>query len=296
MAIDDVKSETPVVVAPPPPRGSSHTVVFVVIFLVLALLAIGEYYTLNQITTTRQTMEAAQAKTRTELSAKMDDQATQLARSNSQMIDSLKQELDSSSKSMGMTQSELRRARASVAKLSKLQAQEQQEAAQLKSQLATKADAQQVGALSQDVTATKTDLGTTKTKVDTLSKDLGMARSELGTLIATNHNEIEVLRRMGERDYFEFTATKNQEAKVAGIGLMLKKTNVKRHRFNITVLADDMEIRKDNRTIDEPIFISVRGAKKFYELVVNKVESDKVTGYVSTPKGAAEVAARSGGN
>ena len=294
MAIDEVKSGTPVVVAPPP-QEHSHTAAFVAIFVVLALLAIGEFYAMNQISATRQSTEAAQAKTRTDLSAKMDDQITQLQRSNSQMIDGLKQELDTSSKSMGMTQSELRRARASVTRLSKLQAEEQQEAQQLKSQLAQKADAQQVGALSQDVTATKTDLGATKKTVDTLSKDLGMARSELGTLIATNHNEIEALRKMGERDYFEFTASKGKETKVAGIGLILKKTNVKRHRFNISLIADDMEIRKDNRTVDEPIFFSVRGAKKFYELVVNKVDSDQVSGYISTPKGAGAVAASSGG-
>ncbi len=294
MAIDEVKSESPVVVAPPP-KGHSHTAAFVAIFVVLALLAIGEFYAMNQINATRQSAEAAQAKTRSDLSAKMDDQITQLERSNSQMIDGLKQELDTSSKSMGMTQNALRRARASVAKLSKLQAEEQQEAEQLKSQLAQKADAQQVGALSQDVTATKTDLGATKKTVDTLSKDLGMARSELGTLIATNHGEIEELRKMGERDYFEFTASKGKETKVAGVGLILKKTNVKRHRFNISLLADDMEIRKDNRTVDEPIFFSVRGAKKFYELVVNKVDSDKVTGYISTPKGVAGAAASSGG-
>jgi len=292
MAIDEVKSDPPVVVH----KGSNHTSAFAVIFVVLALLVIGEIYSLSQISSTRQSFEASQAKTRTELSAKMDDQITQLQQSNSQMIDGLKQELDTSAKSMGKTQSDLRRARASVTKLSKLQEEQQQEAEQLKSQISQKADAQQVGALSEDVSATKTDLGSTKTKVDTLSKDLGMARSELGTLIATNHNDIETLRRLGERDYFEFTASKGQEAKVAGVGVLLRKANVKQHRFNIALLADDMQIRKDNRTVDEPIFFSVHGSKRFYELVVNKVDSNKVTGYISAPKGAVEVASRAEGN
>ena len=31
-----------------------------------------------------------------------------------------------------------------------------------------------------------------------------MARSEMGTLIARNHDEIDQLRRLGERDYVEF--------------------------------------------------------------------------------------------
>lgn len=290
MAIDDVKNPTPVVVAP---KENQHTAAFVAIFVVLGLLVIGEIYSLSQISSTRQAFDAAQTKTRTDLSAKMDDQISQLQQSNAQMIDSMKQELDSSEKTAGMTRSELRRARASVAKLSDLQTQEQQEADQLKSQLSQKADAQQVGALSQDVTATKSDLGTTKTKVDTLSKDLGMARSELGTLIATNHNQIEELRKLGERNYFEFTANKNKEQKVAGIGVLLRKTNLKQHRFNMALIVDDMQVRKDNRTVDEPIYFSVHGSKRYYELVVNKVVSNQVSGYISTPK--VEVASASAG-
>jgi len=289
MAIDDVKNPTPVVVAP----KNQHTAAFVAIFVVLGLLVIGEIYSLSQISSTRQDFDTAQAKTRTDLSAKMDEQIGQLQQSNAQMIDSMKQELDSSEKTAGMTRSELRRARASVAKLSDLQTQEEQEAEQLKSQLAQKADAQQVGALSQDVTATKSDLGTTKTKVDTLSKDLGMARSELGTLIATNHGQIEELRKLGERNYFEFTANKNKEEKVAGIGVILKKTNLKQHRFNMSLIADDMQIPKNNRTVDEPIYFSVHGSKRYWELVVNKVSPNQVSGYISSPK--VEVASASAG-
>src|SRR6267154_149615 len=40
---------------------------------------------------------------------------------------------------------------------------------------------------------------------DATREDLKMARSEMGTLIARNHDEIDQLRRLGERDYVEFT-------------------------------------------------------------------------------------------
>jgi len=265
----------------------------IVVFIVLALLAVGEFYTLSKVNSMGGTVATEAAKTRTDLNAKVDDQVAALERSNAQVLEGIKAEIDTSTKRVGMTQSALRRANASVKKLSKLQADQQQEAEQLKGEIAQKADAQQVGALTQDVSLTKEDLGTTKTKVDTLSKDLGMARSELGTLIARNHNDIETLRKLGERDYFEFTATKNKEEKVAGVGLILKKADIKRHRFNMALLADDMVIRKDNRTVDEPVSFSVGGSKRFYELVINKVDKDKVSGYVSTPKGATEVASSS---
>jgi hypothetical protein len=100
---------------------------------------------------------------------------------------------------------------------------------------------------------------------------------------------------MGERDYFEFTLNRKSPARVAGVGLTLTKTNVKRHRFNLDLVADDLQVEKKDRTIDEPIFFYVNGSKRPYELVVNEVKADHVKGYLSTPKGAKEVAARSEG-
>ena len=288
MAIDEMSNEKRT-----NPGERSTPTGMIVVFVVLALLAVGEFYTLSRVNSVSGTVAIEAAKTRTDLNAKVDDQVAALERSNAQVLEGIKAEIDTSTKRVGMTQSALRRANASVKKLSQLQAEQRQEAEQLKGEIAQKADAQQVGALTQDVSLTKEDLGTTKTKVDTLSKDLGMARSELGTLIARNHNDIETLRKLGERDYFEFTATKNKEEKVAGVGLILKKADIKRHRFNMALLADDMVIRKDNRTVDEPVSFSVGGSKRFYELVINKVDKDKVSGYISTPKGATEVASSS---
>jgi len=169
-----------------------------------------------------------------------------------------------------------------------LQKRQQQQADELKKEIAKKADDEELGALSQNVSTTQTDLASTKQNVDQLSKDLGMARSELGTLIARNHDDIEALRKLGDRDYFEFTLTKNERQNIAGLGLTLKKTNVKHNRFDLNLLADDLQVEKKGRSVNEPIFFYLAGSKKPYELVVNKVESDRVTGYISTPKGATQ--------
>src|SRR5271163_3816603 len=64
-------------------------------------------------------------------------------------------------------------------------------------QLATKANVDDVNKLNGDVNGVKSDLDATKNNIQ-------MARSEMGTLIARNHDEIDQLRRMGQRDYFEF--------------------------------------------------------------------------------------------
>src|SRR6266849_10477370 len=62
----------------------------------------------------------------------------------------------------------------------------------VKAELATKANADDVSKLNGDVTGVKTDLDATKNSIQ-------MARSEMGTLIARNHDEIDQLRQMGTR-------------------------------------------------------------------------------------------------
>ncbi len=194
------------------------------------------------------------------------------------------------SRRLGATGGELKHARAMV---TQLQNEQRQQSEQLQAELAQKADQQQVGALNQDVSAQRTDLDNTKTALETVRSDLGMARSEMGTLIARNHDDIEILRKLGERDYFEFTAGRKNPVRVGGVRLTLTKTNVKRHRFNLDLMTDDVQVEKKDRTINEPIFFYVSGSRRPYELVVNEVKPDQVKGYLSIPKGAKEVAARS---
>jgi hypothetical protein len=291
MAIDEV----PNVEVHNTSEGQKNTGMMIALAVVVALLVIGQIYTLNKLgslNALRSSIEAEDGKIHEQLMSQLNDrfsnELTDFSNQNAQRLDALKTELDSASKRAGSAGRELKHARAMVAQL---QTAQQLEAEQLKQQIDQKADQQQVGALSQDMSTTKSDLSSTKTRVDTLSSDLGMARSELGTLVARNHDDIETLRKLGDRDYFEFTLTKGQERKVAGVGLILKKANVKHNRFNLTLLADDKTIDKNNRTTDEPIFFTPGGGhKKYYELVVNKVDSNQVTGYLSTPKGGMETA------
>ena len=97
----------------------------------------------------------------------------------------------------------------------------------MKNELATKASAADLKALSGDVDATK--------------QNIQMARGELGTLIARNHEEIEQLRRLGERDYFEFTLDrKGSRQKLGNLMVELRGTNPKRNQFTVALFVDDM--------------------------------------------------------
>ena len=145
-------------------------------------------------------------------------------------------------------------------------------------QLATKASTDDVSKIGGDVTGVKTDLDATKNSIQ-------MARSEMGTLIARNHDEIDQLRRMGQRDYYEFTVTRKAGAqKVGTIQVELKGTDVKKNQYTINVLADDKSFEKKNRSVNEPIFFYTGGTRQAVELVINKVSKTTATGYLSVPK------------
>ena len=152
-------------------------------------------------------------------------------------------------------------------------------------QLATKANNDDVNKLNGDVTGVKSDLDATKNSIQ-------MARSEMGTLIARNHDEIDQLRRMGQRDYYEFTVTRKSGAeRVGSIMVELKDINTKKNQYTINVLADDKSFEKKNRSVNEPIFFYTGGSKAALELVVNKVSKTTASGYLSVPKSAGTASA-----
>src|SRR3989442_2997676 len=158
-------------------------------------------------------------------------------------------------------------------------------ATSVKAELATKASTDDVNKLNGDVTGVKTDLDAPKNSIQ-------MARSEMGTLIARNHDEIDQLRHMGQRDYFEFTVQRKAGAtKVGTIQVELRDTNLKKTQYTINVLADDKSFEKKNRSVNEPIFFYTGGSRQALELVINKVTKSSAAGYLSVPKAAGAASA-----
>jgi uncharacterized protein (DUF2141 family) len=154
-------------------------------------------------------------------------------------------------------------------------------------ELATKAGAEELKNVDTKVGGVRTDLDQTRS-------DLKMARSELGTLIARNHDEIDQLRRLGERDYIEFTiAGKNKPQKVGNVTLELKGVNEKKGQFSLALTAEDRQLQKKNRAINEPIFFYLGGTRIPEEVVVNKVGKNTVSGYLSIPKANSQPASSS---
>jgi len=139
-----------------------------------------------------------------------------------------------------------------------------------------------------DVSSVKADVASTRTEVEGHGEQLKQVKGDLGVmsgLIATNGKQLAELRALGERNYIEFDIKRTGAAeKVADIQLVLRKADPKRNRFTLDVLADDKTTEKRDRTVNEPIQLYVAGGHQPYEIVVNTVNKNEVTGYLSTPK------------
>ena len=141
----------------------------------------------------------------------------------------------------------------------------------------------EVAGVKGDVGSVRSDLETAKGKLDRAIGDLGQQSG----LIAHTREDLEYLKHKGDRNYYEFTLNKSKgSTPVSTISLQLKKTDPKRGRFTLNVIADDRTIEKKDRTAFEPLQFYTGRDRLLYELVVFTVDKNKVTGYLSTPKNA----------
>ncbi len=251
-----------------------------------SLLGIGVgVAALNQSKSTEQTLQASLKQQNDALLqhlSKTDDQ-------NQQLQSDLKVVTDK----LNLTQDELDKARkqskaAVVAydkKLTGLQSN-------VNTQLATKASTDDVNKLNGDVTGVKNDLDDTKGRLDRATGDMGV----MSGLIARNHDDVEELKRRGDRNYYEFTINKAKTPQHVGpVAISLNKTDSKKSKYTITVLADDKTIEKKDKTAGEPVQFYLKGAARMspYEIVVFDVNKNQITGYLSTPKTAGAATAAS---
>jgi len=272
----DTPNEPQVVEAATLPRWV--TVLFVVAFALVAYLLYANY-----------SERVAQHKSEEAAAQKAQATAAELDKTNSRIAD-LKGQLDVMSQKLGLTEDELARARGlAQAVRNEQQKSDQQFRQQLgavQSDTTTKFGqmATQLNGTQTDLNATKADLEATKSAMTSMKGDLGVQSG----LIARNHDEVEELKRLGERDIYEFTLNRSAKAPehVGPIQVLLKKTDTKKYKFTLNVVADDKNVEKKDKTVGEPVQFYVRGARAPYEIVVFDVTKDSAKGYLSAPKSA----------
>jgi len=249
--------------------------IVVIALAVISLAALGVGWTASnrsaalQQTLTTQTQQFRQNQdVLSQRLAKAEDTNAQLQGELSVVTDKMK-----------LTQTELGRARQQAKQIKEDDAKQLSDLQNnVNGQLATKASVDDVNKLGTDVTAVKTDLDATK-------NNLNMTRGEFGTLIAKNHDEVEELRRLGERDYYEFTIDKkNTREKVGDLMVELRGVNQKKNLYTVAIYVDDSRYEKRNRSANEPIYFFTHGSRAPLEFTVNQIAKDKIVGYLSVPK------------
>ncbi len=140
-----------------------------------------------------------------------------------------------------------------------------------------------VGGVKTDVAKTQNDLASAVTQMQSMKGDLGMQSG----LIARNHDELEVLKHKGDKNYYEFTISKGEKKPVSTVSLELKKSDPKKSRFTLNVYADDKKYEKKDKNVNEPLQFYTGKDPMLYEIVVNSINAkNQISGYIVTPKGA----------
>ena len=218
--------------------------------------------------------------------------AAQIDQTNSRLAD-LKGQLEVTTQKLGFTQAELGQARALAQGIRQTQKESDEKLAAQIGQVKADTDTK-LGQVSTDltgakgdITATRQDLEATKAKLTSTVGDLGVQSG----LIARNQEELDQLKRSGERNIFELHLSKSKTpTRVGPIQVTLTKTDAKKFKYTLVVVADDKTIEKKDKTADEPVQFYIKGTPRPYEIVVFDVTKDKVNGYLSTPKDAGSAA------
>jgi hypothetical protein len=252
-------------------------VLFGVLFAGLALLA----YLGHSV---QSRLEQGQSKT--------EDQnkilAAQLEQANTRLAD-IKGQLDVTSQKVGMTQAEVADAKSRAESIRKMQmASDQKLTAQIST--AQKESEEKIGVVATDLTGAKKDIETTRGDLEATKSKLERTNGDMGVmsgLIARSHDDVEELKRRGDRNYYEFTVQKAKTPQRIGpVQMTLNKTDLKKSKYTVTVMVDDKSIEKKDKTSGEPVQFYVKGAARQapYEIVVFDVGKNQISGYLATPK------------
>jgi chromosome segregation ATPase len=226
-------------------------------------------------------------------------QISELTQKNEALNARLRATTETLGQSVGMTQKQI------DMKTSKLMAQQAAEAAEVKAQSAQTArleqqqqdTTKQVANVATDVTAVKTDVTGAKSSIADTQQDLAATKQQLqrtigdagvmSGLIARTHDELETLKHKGDRNYYEFTLQKGAKPTLLStIKLEAKKVDEKHSKYTLLVSSDDKNIEKKDKSLDEPVQFYSGKDPALFEIVVNVINKNQISGYLSTPKGA----------
>jgi len=282
-------------ITPPPAAGRSGSGLGIAVLygIVVALAAVSVYLFL-QVDAMSRDLAALQESVQAEVT-KVREASALLGSANQRNLEALRAELEEARRNaqsaVGQAREEaVRHAEELARRLQEEQRREQQRLASELSQVreAAGATSGKIEEVAKDVSAVRTEVASTKSELEKTISELKSVRGDLGVqsgLIATNAKELAALKALGDRNYYDFTLTKKQQwQRVGDVSIRLTRTDEKRNRYSILIVADDKQVEKKDKTVNEPVQFYTARARIPYEIVVNQVGKDVITGYLATPK------------
>jgi hypothetical protein len=279
---------------PPSDSGSSSLKTAVLVGAVIAMLA-ANVYLYMQVDVLKTEIAKLRESIATEVT-NLRENSTATSATHRKSIETLKSELEAARRTAATAASHAKsEAESHADQIAKqLAAEQKRQEQQFTSQVsevkeATSSANSKINDVNGEVSNVKTQVASTRSELEKTIGDLKKVTGDLGVqsgYIATNGKELAALKRLGERNYFEFNLAKAKTPqKVGDITLLLKKTDPKKNKYTLEVFADDKMTEKKDKNINEPIqFYVAKAGRQPYELVINEVKKDVVKGYLATPK------------
>lgn len=125
----------------------------------------------------------------------------------------------------------------------------------------------------------------TRTTIASTQGDLANTRTELTGSIARTHDELVLLQKKGERNYYEFDIRKSNHFQHEGpFGIRLKKANSKHQYADLELMVDDRNLSQKHVNLYQPVMFHTPDSPQPVELVINDISKDHIHGYESAPK------------
>jgi hypothetical protein len=122
-------------------------------------------------------------------------------------------------------------------------------------------------------------------QLESTRQEIASTRTDLEGSIAKTHDEVVVLQKKGERNYYEFDLDKSKNFHTTGpVGISLRKANTKNQFADLKLLVDDRELSKKHLNLYEPVIFYPSAERQAVELVINSITKNHIRGYISAPK------------
>ena len=157
----------------------------------------------------------------------------------------------------------------------------QQELARTRDELSGKIDSTRTD-LSGSIAQTRDDLAKSR---DEINGRINSTRDDLNGSIARTHEEVVALRKRGEQNIYEFRLDKSKLfQRVGPISVSLRNTNIKHKSYDLAMMVEDNQLDKKHVNLFEPVWINLSDRPQPVELVVNHVDKNQISGYVTESK------------